>query len=163
MVKSCSSYNCCNKLGDKAKEANITFHQFPASLEVRQKWITATHRSKFYPSKGAVLCSQHFSEDCFVTKDESFGSMLRKRLHPNAIPTIFEGFPNHLQPQPFKKRRTVTSQNFAYLVGVYCFNFFYHIFIDDHKRNLLMQMSIGIYFAKLCFDCSLSMIPFHLL
>ncbi|EFN75877.1 hypothetical protein EAI_03406, partial [Harpegnathos saltator] len=39
--------------------------RFPKKKDIRQKWIKATNKVNFIPTRTSVLCSQHFSSDCF--------------------------------------------------------------------------------------------------
>ncbi|EFN86588.1 hypothetical protein EAI_06949, partial [Harpegnathos saltator] len=50
-------------------------------------WIEATNKANFILTRTSVLCSQHFSSDCFYYP--SGGSKQRVYLKPDSVPTIF--------------------------------------------------------------------------
>ena len=73
-------------------------HRFPFSApDVLNTWVVNMKRDKWKPSKHAVLCSEHFSSDCF----DKTG--LTVRLREDAVPTIFR-FPDHLQKVHFQDK-----------------------------------------------------------
>lgn len=77
-MPSCSARGCSNRSGRGAK---VTFHLFPKNNEARQKWVPATGRKNWSPGKRAVLCSEHFEEECFDRTGQT------TRLRIGAIPT----------------------------------------------------------------------------
>ncbi|XP_051734948.1 THAP domain-containing protein 3 [Ctenopharyngodon idella] len=82
MPKSCSAYNCTNRYNNKNPE--ITFHRFPFSKpSVLKQWLDNIGRDDFQPRKHMVICSLHFTPDCFS------GLGNRKNLLWNAVPTLF--------------------------------------------------------------------------
>ncbi|MBN3307705.1 THAP3 protein, partial [Amia calva] len=82
MPKSCSAYNCTNRYS--SKNPDLTFHRFPLSKPtVLKEWLHNIARDDFQPNRHMVLCSQHFTPDCF----NSYGN--RKNLLWNAVPTVF--------------------------------------------------------------------------
>ncbi|XP_015928050.1 THAP domain-containing protein 1 [Parasteatoda tepidariorum] len=83
MVNSCSAVGCKNK---NTKGTNITFHRFPLNNQHLLKlWLYQIKRGNWEPSKYSVLCSEHFTEDCFVIK----GVHNRRTLKNDACPTKF--------------------------------------------------------------------------
>ena len=93
----CSAYGCNNRSEDKrSKELGISFHLFPNRDNPRDKerkiqWIKAVRRDGWEPTKHSELCSEHF-------KDSDFIEGGRKRsLKNTAVPSVFKGFPAHLQ------------------------------------------------------------------
>ena len=58
-------------------------------------------RANWHPTDYTTICSEHFHQDCFVP------GLKYRRLKPSAIPTIFEGFPEHLQPKKSAPRRVL--------------------------------------------------------
>uniref|UniRef100_A0A8C7KFW5 THAP-type domain-containing protein n=1 Tax=Oncorhynchus kisutch TaxID=8019 RepID=A0A8C7KFW5_ONCKI len=63
MPKSCSAYNCTNRY---SKHTDITFHRFPFSKPtVFRQWLDNICRDDYYPKKHMVICSLHFTTDCF--------------------------------------------------------------------------------------------------
>ena len=91
MVKRCIAAGCCNTNGD-----GISLHKFPSDGLIRKQWTKQVQkiRPKWSgPSDFSVLCSDHFMEDCFEP-DSALASKMglekRKRLKPDAVPTIFK-------------------------------------------------------------------------
>ncbi|XP_052338548.1 LOW QUALITY PROTEIN: THAP domain-containing protein 3 [Oncorhynchus keta] len=81
MPKNCSAYNCTNRY---SKHTDITFHRFPFSKPtVFRQWLDNTCRDYFYPKKHMVICSIHFTTDCFS------GLGNHKNLLWNAVPTLY--------------------------------------------------------------------------
>lgn len=116
-AKKCSALFCENRW---TGTADVSFHEFPwrkASDSDRLKeWIKNVCRSGFVVNKTtnskAVLCSAHFTEDCFkVTLEEKMEAMgmvvartqRGKRLKSTAVPTIFSRKP------PINDPKTRTS------------------------------------------------------
>ncbi|XP_062046345.1 THAP domain-containing protein 3 isoform X2 [Lepus europaeus] len=82
MPKSCAARLCCNRYGNRRKQ--LTFHRFPFSRpELLKEWVLNIGRANFKPKKHTVICSEHFSPECF----SAFGN--RKNLKHNAVPTVF--------------------------------------------------------------------------
>ena len=67
MVKVCIVPGCKNKSTDYPSESSvINFHPFPSEDEdLYQQWIDNIGLTS-PPSKSAVVCSAHFTKDCFV-------------------------------------------------------------------------------------------------
>ncbi|KAG8228799.1 hypothetical protein J437_LFUL006678 [Ladona fulva] len=82
MVNSCAAYNCT----ERYRKGGVAFHSFPASKELREKWIKALRRSNFTPNRYSKLCAKHFTPDCYETAPWSY----MKRLKKGAVPTLFE-------------------------------------------------------------------------
>ncbi|XP_046430129.1 THAP domain-containing protein 2-like isoform X2 [Neodiprion virginianus] len=61
--------------------------RFPRDQFVRRQWVNAIQRKNFMPSNTSVLCSRHFTAECF-TYGKS-GSQKRVFIKPNAVPTLF--------------------------------------------------------------------------
>ncbi|XP_056302666.1 peroxynitrite isomerase THAP4 [Danio aesculapii] len=60
----------------------VSFYKFPLQEERRGIWIVNMGRDvEWTPSETSSLCSAHFTPDCFESDSA--------RLHPDAIPTIF--------------------------------------------------------------------------
>ncbi|KAL4712432.1 hypothetical protein ACJJTC_007448 [Scirpophaga incertulas] len=49
----------------------------------KEKWLEVTRRGDWFPSKFSVVCSRHFTDDCFVA------TKCRRRLLDRAIPPPF--------------------------------------------------------------------------
>ncbi|XP_030041703.1 THAP domain-containing protein 3 isoform X2 [Microcaecilia unicolor] len=82
MPKSCAVPYCTRRYSSKNKQ--LTFHRFPFSKpDLFKEWVGNVGRLDFKPKQHTVICSEHFTPDCF----SAIGN--RKNLMPNAIPTIF--------------------------------------------------------------------------
>lgn len=71
------------------------------------QWLHAVKRKGFQPSKSSKICSEHFRESDFQNQP----GFKYKRLKENAVPSVFEEFPEHLQKKPKRNRTTKTSCN----------------------------------------------------
>lgn len=90
MVNRCVAAGCSNTPSER-----ISLHKFPADLKLREKWVKQVRRTRaqWTPTKYSVLCSEHFSEDSFEVDSAiaaTFGISKKRRLKPNAVPTIFQ-------------------------------------------------------------------------
>ncbi|KAI5634613.1 THAP domain-containing protein [Phthorimaea operculella] len=83
-MPSCAIKWCgkCNTTSSYAKDG-ITFHRFPTDGVMKEAWINATQREDFFPSKTSVICSRHFTPDCFENLKN------RRRLYSSSIPTLY--------------------------------------------------------------------------
>ncbi|XP_018318361.1 THAP domain-containing protein 1-like, partial [Mycetomoellerius zeteki] len=61
-MKTCSACGYQKKPGGQEK---ISFHTFPKKENIRQAWIEVMGLENVDPTRNSVLCSQHFSEECF--------------------------------------------------------------------------------------------------
>ena len=73
---------------------SISMHKFPKDPELRQKWEKQVQRTReqWSATDTSVLCSEHFEADCFEVDSmlaEQMGLKKRKRLKPDAVPTVF--------------------------------------------------------------------------
>ncbi|XP_051168151.1 uncharacterized protein LOC127285960 isoform X2 [Leptopilina boulardi] len=74
---------CCMCGISNKKESNRTFHKFPLNDSfVLEQWLQNLNLKNFIPKKEDILCSDHFTNDCFDV------STFRTRLKKKAIPTI---------------------------------------------------------------------------
>ena len=91
MVKNCVAANCSNTYGQ-----GVSLFKFPKDPELRQKWIKNIQRTRANwsgPGEHSVLCSQHFESSCFEVDSElaaQMGIQKRRRLKPDAVPTLFD-------------------------------------------------------------------------
>ena len=91
MVKRCIAAGCSNTYSD-----GVSLFNFPKDQGRRQQWIRQVQRTRAEwkgPSEHSVLCSDHFTEDCFEP-DTAIAASLglskpRRRLKVDAVPTIF--------------------------------------------------------------------------
>ena len=87
----------CIAAGCNTKDSEgYSLHTFPRNKELRDKWIRAVKRQRSNwdgPSKYSLLCSKHFEPNCFKTEGSRYrdevGIPAKKRLKPDAVPTIF--------------------------------------------------------------------------
>ena len=100
MVNSCVAFGCKNRATPEAIANRVHFHLFPKEEERKNQWIQSIKRANFQPTKYSRLCSDHFGiEDYYVQNDGRFC------LNSDAIPSVFENFPNHLQKSLKPKRK----------------------------------------------------------
>ncbi|XP_042565641.1 uncharacterized protein LOC116223419 isoform X2 [Clupea harengus] len=79
----CICYGCESSLVSNSEDESLTFHRFPISDDERFKlWISYTKRDPWSLTQTSVLCSKHFTEDCFDHSGESVS------LKPDAVPTV---------------------------------------------------------------------------
>ncbi|XP_063544482.1 uncharacterized protein LOC134752724 isoform X1 [Cydia strobilella] len=79
----CVIMNCNNpKIVSTQRQGHISYHSFPHDPDVKEKWIAATGRKDWFPTKHSTICSIHFENTCFIE-----GKKLRL-LKKTAFPTI---------------------------------------------------------------------------
>ncbi|KAI5102212.1 putative D-tyrosyl-tRNA(Tyr) deacylase 2 [Silurus meridionalis] len=79
----CSVYSCNNYNGPLERTLGLTFHRFPFDDPERlNRWIRSLRRTNWRPRPRSVVCSTHFTEDCF---EQSGASVC---LKPHAVPTL---------------------------------------------------------------------------
>lgn len=83
MVRYCSVPQC----GTYCTEPGISFHHYPSDLEHRREWLVRLRNAKA-PSKYAMVCSKHFDDDAFKRSLTKRDGLVRKRLKPDALPTL---------------------------------------------------------------------------
>ncbi|KAK6312031.1 hypothetical protein J4Q44_G00176950 [Coregonus suidteri] len=83
----CSAYNCKNR----SPKAGVGFFRFPKNdPERRKQWIINMKCKGWNPQQNHRVCSVHFEDKYICGRD------IRRRLTPDAIPTIFD-FPKNFQ------------------------------------------------------------------
>ncbi|XP_034167364.2 THAP domain-containing protein 2 [Pangasianodon hypophthalmus] len=71
----------CEACG-KTERHGVTLHRFPQEEEQLQHWISSMRTAAGWrPSELALLCSDHFTSDCFHTSGH---------LHSHAVPSVFQ-------------------------------------------------------------------------
>ncbi|XP_072569507.1 THAP domain-containing protein 3 [Paramormyrops kingsleyae] len=101
MPKSCSAYNCRSRYN--RRNPNLTFHRFPLSKpSVLKEWLDNIGRGDFQPKKHTVICSHHFTPDCFS------GLGNRRNLLWNAVPTLFSFQPP--SPKTMESQKTLSTE-----------------------------------------------------
>ena len=90
MVKRCVAAGCSNTHSD-----GVSLFHFPRDPLLRLQWTRQVQRTRDGwkgPSDYSVVCSEHFTSDCFEEDSAiaaKFGIEKRRRLKPNAVPTVF--------------------------------------------------------------------------
>ncbi|CAH0596845.1 unnamed protein product [Chrysodeixis includens] len=80
----CTIRLCSNKSQSNTfKENGVTFHRYPKDPDIKSQWVAATRRFNWNPSQYSLVCSQHFTEDCFINLKN------RRRLLASAVPTLY--------------------------------------------------------------------------
>ena len=106
MVTSCIAIGCINRV--KAG-SGISFHRFPLSRpELLHKWVRAVRRENWTPNKHSYICSDHFHSSCFIEKP----SLVGRRLHSDAIPSIFPTLKEYYQSS-YKRRKSPVKRNYV--------------------------------------------------
>jgi hypothetical protein len=79
----------------KTSNDGISFFKFPSDSVIRQQWTKEVQRTRDCwsgPSQHTVLCSCHFTADCFEPDSAiaaTMGITKQQRLKPDAVPTLF--------------------------------------------------------------------------
>ncbi|XP_064457348.1 THAP domain-containing protein 1-like [Ornithodoros turicata] len=104
----CAVPLCKSKKG--VSNRSISFHEFPANVALREKWLENIARGPdpgmnepWRPSDHSTVCSRHFTAEDF-----SIGAK-RKILRRGAIPTVFEDYPEYLRPPVTAPRPPLTT------------------------------------------------------
>ena len=89
--------NVCSVLGcstnrrpkrDTSSLVGVSFHRFPTDSNLRNEWVERIGRVDWHPARRSLLCSRHFTDDCFI-RPVLPGFYCRKALVPGAVPTLF--------------------------------------------------------------------------
>ncbi|XP_067136931.1 THAP domain-containing protein 1-like [Centruroides vittatus] len=96
MVRYCSAFGCNNMW---KPDSTLSWHKFPKEKEICRKWVNKMKRENFEPTEASVLCSDHFTKDCFYTRGQENSKI---RLRSGSIPTIFS-FSDSIQPDNINK------------------------------------------------------------
>lgn len=83
MVRYCSVPQCSTY----CTEAGVSFHYYPENAVARKKWLARLRNDK-KPSKYAMVCSKHFTDDAFVAVTKNGEVCKRRKLKTNAEPTL---------------------------------------------------------------------------
>ena len=96
---------CCVPIckEQQGKVKGLSFHEFPVDPDLRSKWLKAISRKDFVPnsnSGSSRVCGKHF------TPNDFWQTLKKKRLKPNAVPSVFDGYPKYMQrSSPVKRKR----------------------------------------------------------
>uniref|UniRef100_A0A3P9N003 THAP-type domain-containing protein n=1 Tax=Poecilia reticulata TaxID=8081 RepID=A0A3P9N003_POERE len=95
MPKRCVAAGCNNYPSE-----HISLFSFPKDEKLRDQWTQQVQRTRgsWLPTPSSVLCSEHFTADCFEEAPglkESFGLEVRYKrvVKPTAVPSVFEMLP----------------------------------------------------------------------
>ena len=159
MPRRCVAAAGCNT----ASGQGYSLHEFPRDDGVRSKWAQAVklHRVGWNgPTATSCLCSKHFEPDCFITEGVRFrdavGIPAKKRLKPNAIPTIFprssDSVSSHLttpllRPASERQKRKAVSiyiSGFHYRV-IYQYSYIEHLkAYANHLSGVQVMTTISL-------------------
>ena len=107
MVNKCSAYGCRSGYKGAETDKNVQFHCFPLhNKQLCDKWVAANPRKDFTPSQHSTICSLHFKPSDYLADHEdtnatrrkrtSSGTFVRRRLKPDAVPSVFTDVPAYL-------------------------------------------------------------------
>uniref|UniRef100_A0A131YST0 THAP-type domain-containing protein n=1 Tax=Rhipicephalus appendiculatus TaxID=34631 RepID=A0A131YST0_RHIAP len=106
MTMTCCVPFCSSHAGKSKVDGapSVSFHEFPVT-DIREAWIKAISRegpnkTLWQPHETAKVCSIHFK-----LEDYKEGMKGRRRLKPNAVPSIFPGYPAYMQRSAESIRR----------------------------------------------------------
>ena len=99
--RTCAILSCSSASG-------IKYHQFPQSLDLKEKWLKACRLSPTDPRKDLRICHVHFAES-----DYRIGrGIVRKRLKSRAVPNLCLP-PEHLPPYVDVHSYSISKENVA--------------------------------------------------
>ncbi|XP_062378303.1 uncharacterized protein LOC134067195 isoform X1 [Sardina pilchardus] len=85
----CICYGCESSLVSNGEDEGLAFHRFPSSDSKRRElWISYAKRDHWSLTPKSVLCSLHFTDDCFDYSEE--GIPLKSDAVPN-VPMPSDG------------------------------------------------------------------------
>ncbi|KAH7979593.1 hypothetical protein HPB49_009994 [Dermacentor silvarum] len=99
----------------KRKLPGISFHEIPSDSEARAAWLKAIARKDWTSnttSRYSVVCSRHF-----VPTEYKEGCKTRK-LKRGATPSVFDDYPEYMQPKPKKFRGDAAVRKRAVAVDI---------------------------------------------
>ncbi|GFY37741.1 DNA transposase THAP9 [Trichonephila inaurata madagascariensis] len=91
--------HCCVpfcKSDSRRKDKNVSFHEFPSNISLRDVWRKNVSRLNFSVSDKSgsfVVCCKHFKETDYVS------SRMKRILKRGTIPTVFLGDPSNMDPK----------------------------------------------------------------
>jgi hypothetical protein len=120
-MPACMAKNCNS---GRAKEPwsftrnRVVLYRFPKSPRISNRWIRGLRLRKWTPKPNSVVCSLHFEESCFIP--ETFNDPLqRPKLHPKAVPTIFDhGKKKTSRKLPKDRSGTPETPHFSSLLAI---------------------------------------------
>lgn len=101
------------------------FFRFPLKRpDILKMWVHAIKRKNFTPNNYSYLCSEHFHSDDYQIRP---GSNI-KLLKENAVPSIFNAFPKHLQKTKVVRRQLFRNQQLVNMIILFDYILFYSMF-----------------------------------
>ena len=94
----------------------MSLFRFPNDPSLQLQWarqVQRTHKDFKGPTEFSVVCSKHFTRDCFEVNPvlaEKFGIEIKANLKPDAVPTVF--------PRPAASGESSTTQSSSITVVV---------------------------------------------
>ncbi|XP_045504401.1 THAP domain-containing protein 1-like isoform X2 [Colias croceus] len=80
----CSVLECKNESKRKnISNGGISYHRFPKEANIKEKWINATGRVNWMPTKFNTICSAHFLNDDFLISNKG-----HRYIKPTAVPRL---------------------------------------------------------------------------
>ena len=109
MVNYCVAFGCTSSSKD-----GIGVFRLPKDMKLRSKWIQQVKRTRANwsgPLYHSVLCSLHFTDDCFEASPSCYGIKKKAVLKKDAFPTIFKRPTTGTSSISTKKSRAVEKIN----------------------------------------------------
>ena len=95
----------------------VSFHMFPADTALRRSWVRNIHRDEckgvWTVNSSIHVCSLHFAEESYYTsgrKRERRTMRTCRILKVAAVPSVFDCFPERLQPTSSKRKAPATRE-----------------------------------------------------
>ena len=96
----------------------VSTHLFPSDEKVREQWLKFVHKHRpdFVPTKTSVLCSIHFTLDCFTRRldltNSEYSSSGHRHLIRGSVPTIDAAVNPPDEPSLTDRERRMVSRNY---------------------------------------------------
>ena len=93
----------------------VSMHLFPTDKGLRNQWLNFVrrHRADFRPAKTSVLCSVHFTPDCFTRRidliDASENVSKNRHIKKGSVPTIDAAIEQQERPVLTDRERRMVS------------------------------------------------------
>jgi len=102
----CCVPECTNH---SAKTKSVSYHKIPRNKKLRKAWLERLRRENLPALENCYVCSDHFDKTCFKLdfKEELTGERGKRRLNPDAVPSIFEF---NASKRPSKRRSTTEDR-----------------------------------------------------
>ncbi|XP_022818985.1 uncharacterized protein LOC111351319 isoform X7 [Spodoptera litura] len=133
----CSVLECKNDSSRKNRNnGGVSYHRFPDDPIFKEKWINATGRLTWFPTKNSTICSQHFKDEDFTIKKSG-----NRYLKDKTVPTRNVSTRILLAVQDHGARKTG---------NILCPNCNTEIQIPQNKEDKVNAMIVNVYqyFAK---------------